>query len=866
MSLCPISLCRISPKVRNNTCGFLGVSGLLCGSLKKGHTGLGRDSLIRRLGGNRATQRAVWQLATERLLTLDPIQTITIALAALLAITPLVLLVRSGDRRAVTLLSAVSVAALGVVLAVVLSGGAAKPASTYAGLLACVVGLSAVIGIRKLLLDQAATARTARREKAYMDRLFESAPEAVVLLDCDDRVLRANGEFLKMFRYEADEIVGHTINDLIAPPQLAEQALELTERVATGEPVSAETQRMRSDGSLIHVSILGAPVHDEAGQVAVYGIYRDITDRITSESALRASEARYALAAAAANDGLWDWDLKSDEVYYSPRWKEMLGYSVDEIEANPGEWFQRVHEEDLPSVERAIRQHLERYSTHFEHEFRMEHNDGTYRWVIARGIAVFGDSGPTRLAGSMADITDRRMAEDQLVHDAMHDALTNFPNRTLLLDRIERAVSLSKRQSHLIGVLVLDVDRFKVVNDSLGHTVGDEFLKAMGERLESCLRPGDTVARLGGDEFAILLDGMTEAGDAIRVVNRVFAELEQSFEVGGHEIFATTSIGVIVSASRYRRPEDLLRDADTAMHRVKERGGNGYELFDAEMHRQVVSQLQTEIDLRRALDRDEFDVRYQPIIELETGVLSGFEVLLRWRHPVRGEVGPNDFIALAEETGLIVPIGTWVLREACGEAAGWSPVEGRLPSISVNLSAKQFLQKDLLGQIETVLAETGLEPWRLHLEITESTLMDHAEEHVEILRKLKQLGVSVHVDDFGTGYSSLSYLHRFDVDVLKIDRSFVCEMTSKRENREIVRTVIQLAQNLGLSVTGEGIENPDQLEDLKSLKCTFGQGHLISLPLAAPELEGFLRRSSEGPQGQGQAPAHTSRVPASQLH
>jgi diguanylate cyclase (GGDEF)-like protein len=418
-------------------------------------------------------------------------------------------------------------------------------------------------------------------------------------------------------------------------------------------------------------------------------------------------------------------------------------------------------------------------------------------------------------------------------HAAFHDSLTGLPNRAMFTELLKAEIESSSRSTdHTFAVLFLDLDRFKNINDSLGHTHGDLLLVAFAERLERTLRPVDTLARFGGDEFAILLSGMTDATDAVRVAQRIQDELSQPFVLDKNSAFATASIGIAFSSSGYDRPDDILRDADIAMYRAKENGKARYEVFDHGMHARAVSRLQLESDLRQAIENKEFCVYYQPIVSLQTGRLAGFEALVRWNHPRRGLVSPADFIPVAEETGLIVPIGQWVLNEACAHVRQWqidSPSHRSL-SLSVNLSARQVAQPDLLDRIKAALETSKLNPHCLKLEITESVVMENAEAAALMFKQLRSLGVQLSIDDFGTGYSSLSYLHRFPLNYLKIDRSFVTRLTTDNDNA-IVRTISTLARNLGMEVIAEGIETEEQYQQLKMLGCEYGQGFLFSRPV-----------------------------------
>jgi len=555
-----------------------------------------------------------------------------------------------------------------------------------------------------------------------------------------------------------------------------------------------------------------------------------------AQEALKESEERYALAARGSNDGLWDWNLSLNVVHFSPRWKAMLGYQEGEIRARPEEWFHRIHDADRERVKEEIATHQNGLTPHFESEHRVLHKDGSFRWMLSRGVAVHDASGNVlRMAGSQTDITEGKVS----------DPLTGLPNRLLFIDRVGRLVKHTKRRKdHLFAVLFLDLDGFKMINDSMGHLIGDQLLLGVANRLEKCLRATDTVARLGetftvarlgGDEFTVLLDHIKDPSDAKRAADRMMKALAPPFILGGKEVFTSVSIGIALSNPAYDQPEDILRDADTAMYRAKSLGKARYEVFDADMRASVMARLQLETDLRHALDRGEFRNFYQPIVDLVSGEIVGFEALSRWQHPTRGLVGPNEFIPVAEETGLIRELGWWNLREACRQITEWraGSIAHRHLTISVNLSAKQFLQPNLVADISKLLRELALPPEALKLEITESTVMADPSAAVEMLQQIKSLGVRLAIDDFGTGYSSLSYLHRFPLDTLKIDRSFISSMCEGGEGMEIARTILPMANNLRLDVVAEGVETVQQVALLQKLQCKYGQGYYFSRPLSA---------------------------------
>ncbi|HKI02638.1 MAG TPA: GGDEF and EAL domain-containing protein [Thermoanaerobaculia bacterium] len=568
----------------------------------------------------------------------------------------------------------------------------------------------------------------------------------------------------------------------------------------------------------------------------------EVQERRRVEGALRQSEERYALAAQGASDGLWDWDLNENEMYLSPRWKEMLGFGEAELSGSPHEWFERVHPDDLPKLQEALGTHSAGSSSHFENEHRMRDRAGSYRWMLARGIALCDGKGrATRIAGSQTDVTERKKVEGQLLHDAFHDALSGLANRALFLDRLGLSLARAKRrQDFHFAVLFLDFDRFKLINDSLGHLVGDRALVAVAQRLETCVRAGDTVARFGGDEFAILLDDVQHLEDVEKITRQLEERLAAPLCLDGHEIYVSASIGIAFGTAGYEKPEDVLRDADAAMYRAKALGRARHEVFDEALHLEAIDRLKLETDLRRAVQDRSFGLQYQPIVSLAEGRVTAFEALVRWRHPVWGLVPPDQFIQVAEETGLILPIGRWVLSEACAKLKEWQRDYPSDPAISinVNLSRRQLLQADLVEQIGSCLEDSGVPPECLRLEITESAILENLDAAAELLRHLKLLGIGICIDDFGTGYSSLSSLQQFPVDILKIDRSFIRGMGTEGDRDEIVRAVVGLAHSLHLEVVAEGVETEGQLACLKAMSCEYAQGYLLCRAL---DLEGVER-------------------------
>ncbi len=569
----------------------------------------------------------------------------------------------------------------------------------------------------------------------------------------------------------------------------------------------------------------------------------DITSKKHLEIRLQESEQRYIATTEGANDGLWDWNLVSNEIYFSTRWKVMIGCNESDIGDSPNEWLDRVHHLDKDRLKQSLSRHLEGETQHFECEYRILQKSGVSHWFLARGLAIRNkDNKPIRIAGSQTDITEYYRIREQLTHDALHDPMTGLPNRTLFIDRLEQAIKNRKRSEiHSYAVLFLDLDRFKIINDSLGHLAGDQLLIKVSQCLRNCLRVEDTVARLGGDEFVILLNNIQDSEAAIKTAERISDNINRPFHIGGHEIFTSISIGIAFGGENYSTGEELLRDADTAMYKAKRSGQKHYEIFGSGMRVQTIDKLLLETDLKRALSRQEFSLAYQPIISLANHQLIGFEALLRWQHPKHGMISPLDFIPLAEETGLIIPIGWWVLREACHQIYSWQlkhPDCSHL-SISVNISNKQFAQHDFVEKLQFISQETGIPSTSLKLEITEGTVMINPVSVAEKLTQVKRMGIEIMMDDFGTGYSSLNYLRTFPLNTLKIDKSFVDQMFCD-EGLEIVKTIINLAHNLKMQVVAEGVESDVQARSLHDLGCEYGQGFFFSKPLNSSDAEQFI--------------------------
>mgnify|MGYP001211496242 FL=1 len=564
---------------------------------------------------------------------------------------------------------------------------------------------------------------------------------------------------------------------------------------------------------------------------------------------LSQNQERYSLAMQASNDGLWDWDLKTNKILYSDRWKEMLGFNDDEISDTADEWLSRVHPEDHDRVRASIDAYLEGTTSNFEIEYRIRHFSDNYLWMMAKGLAIrTSDGRATRFAGSQTDVSERKSNEEQMIHDALHDTLTSIPNRTLLLDRIRQSLVRRKRYPKTsFAIIFIDLDRFRLVNESLGHIHGDELLQLISARLKETIPISDTVARLGGDEFSILLQDINSVRDVEVIAKDIQNLFSKPFFLGDREVFASASMGIAHSDNDYKTPEEILRDAELAMYRAKREGKSQSIVFQPQFRQSSLSPIDLDTDLRRALDRDEMELHYQPIISMRDRTISGFEALLRWSHRSRGVISPNEFIPLAEETGLIYDLGQWVLGKACKQIATWNKSKKKEDQleISINLSSRQFSDPNLVEGIVENIEKSGFDAEFLKIEITESALMQNAQRSVSMLNQLKDLNIKVCVDDFGTGYSSLSYLHTFPIDTLKIDRSFVHDMSRNFRNMEIIRTIIMLAHNLKLDVIAEGVETGEQDAQLSALGCQFAQGFYFSRPINSSDAALLIQQNHQ---------------------
>jgi diguanylate cyclase (GGDEF)-like protein/PAS domain S-box-containing protein len=738
------------------------------------------------------------------------------------------------------------------------------------------------------------------KERSRLAAIVDSSEDAIFSKSFDGVITSWNSAAERLVGFTAAEMIGNSMWVLI-PESLRDEETQMFERLKNGERIERfETLRRRKDGTEIEVTVTLSPIKDQSGKsVGISTIARDISEvkrmqraLVLASDAARAAGRQHSRLAAiveSSTDAIISKSFEGVITSWNSAAERLAGFTAEEM-IGRSMWI--LIPESRRDEETQIFERLRKGERIESFETVRRRKDGTEVEVavtlspikdqlgasigistIARDITEMKQNQRALVRARNAEhaanieaaaaeatkdnleheLNERRRSEAQLRHAAYHDVLTGLPNRAFFLDRLREAIARTTRHpERLAAVLFLDVDRFKIFNDSLGHVVGDRLLEALGRRLASCLRPYDMLARLGGDEFTILLEDDTDVRDVDEVAERILRALAQSFTIDGRDVVATASIGIALGAQGYEDAETMLRDADIAMYRAKQLGGQRYELFVREFHAEAMARLQLEMDLRRALDHDQLRLVYQPIVAVETGRITSFEALVRWQHPERGLILPSVFIPLAEETGLIVALGEWVLAEACRQARTWQSLRRGPPvSVNVNVSAKQlateaFSTKGFGAQLSRVLAESGLNPAQLHLEITESALLEYSQTTADALGYIRSLGVTIQLDDFGTGYSSLSYLQRLPIDTVKIDRSFISGgADAGLANPQIVQAIVALAKSLDKRVTAEGIETAEQLSELQALRCTNAQGYYLSRPLEADAARAFLLHKTE---------------------
>jgi diguanylate cyclase (GGDEF)-like protein/PAS domain S-box-containing protein len=699
-------------------------------------------------------------------------------------------------------------------------------------------------GVIRDITERKRTEDALREARDRFRSLFDHAPIGVAMVTLEGRYVQVNRSLCEILGYCEEELQSLTWQELTHPDDLAASSA-YARRIVEGEfpRYHLEKRFLHADGHTVWASLSVSLVRDSEGEPLYFvSQIQDVTERKKVEKVIIESEERFRSLVQYSSDIITILDAEGTVQYVSPAVERITGYKPEErIGTNA---FDTVHPDDGDRALDTFAEVLKRPGLHPPLEFRVPHKDGSWRYLEHVVNNLLDDPAVRGVVINSRDVTERNAMEEQLQHQAFHDPLTGLPNRALFIDRLEHALTRANRRGSKVAVLFMDLDNFKIINDSLGHKAGDQLLIAVAERLKAPLRPEDTAARLGGDEFTILVEDISSVGDVARIAVRIAEILQPPFALGEQEVFATVSTGIALNSPAHEKPADLLRHADMAMYRAKRRGKARYEVFEPSMDTKVVERLMLETGLRRALVRQQFRVFYQPIVAVDNDKVAGVEALVRWEHPQRGLLLPEEFISVAEETGLIEWIGQWVLREAGKQARIWQErYPGTAPlTISVNLSTREFFHPKLVAE---VLKESEIDPASLQLEIPEGAMTTSGTYSADrTLRNLKRMGVQLAIDDFGLGYSSLSYLKRFPVDFLKIDRSFVEELGREpngvSKDTEIVKAMIDLTHALGLKVIAEGVENAEQLTRLRQMKCDLAQGNYFSEPLPSEALAVIL--------------------------
>jgi diguanylate cyclase (GGDEF)-like protein/PAS domain S-box-containing protein len=691
-------------------------------------------------------------------------------------------------------------------------------------------------GVVHDITERKRTEEALREAQERFRKSFDNATIGMALVGRDGRWLQVNRSLCEILGYPEEELLSKTFQDITHPDDL-DVDLDNLRRMLAGETRTYQTEKryFHRQGHVVWILLSVSIVHDEEGEPLYFvSQIQDISERKRAEQKIRDAERRYRtlveqIPAVTYIDPVDDPDTS---LYTSPQIEQMLGYTPQEWQTQKV-WPKRLHPEDRERVFAADKRFEAGGGEPFREEYRLLAKDGSVVWVREEAVLVRDEVGePLYWQGVFYDLTERKALEERLHYQAFHDSLTDLPNRQLFMDRLGQALRHTMRRHKRIAVLFIDLDGFKVVNDSLGHEVGDFLLTVVAQRLRLCLRPEDTLARFGGDEFTVLIEALDDPAQAVQVAERITEELRRPFNIEGRDLYVIASIGISLGDARTHDADALLREADTAMYRAKDEGED-FRVFNPAMYERVFSRLEVENDLRRAIEQGEFVVHYQSMVDLRTGELWGMEALVRWDHPERGLLEPSEFVPVAEQSGLVIPMGEQILREACYWAKEWQDENPRIPPpvMSVNLSASQLSRLDLAETVERVLGETGLQGSRLTLDVTETVYAKVLAANTAILDRLRRLGVRFSIDDFGTGYSSLSYLKRLPADAIKIDRSFVKGLGEHVEDTAVVRMIIELAHTLGLEIIAEGVETEEQATLLKEMGCDFAQGYHFSEPL-----------------------------------
>ncbi|MBP1930212.1 bifunctional diguanylate cyclase/phosphodiesterase [Ammoniphilus resinae] len=664
----------------------------------------------------------------------------------------------------------------------------------------------------------------------------------VAITDQSGRILYANDQFCKISKYEREELLGQDHRILNSGYHSGDFFKHMWATIMKGEIWRGEIRNKAKDGSLYWVDTTIVPFLNEAGKPYQFiSIRNDISLRKGMEEEIRKSEEKYRLITENSSDLISIIDGEGNFLYVSPSHTFRLGHNLTDLEAS--NLLQWVHVEDREIVAHGIQQISVTKKVSSQLEFRIQMRNGEYIYVETRISSILNESGYLQnFVLVMRDITERKESEQTIYHLAYHDSLTELPNRRLFMDRLRKEEKHAKRFQSQLAILFLDIDRFKYINDTWGHEIGDLILTETAQRIKKCIRSIDLVARLGGDEFTVMLTNLVSKKEVELIAGRIHASFKEPIKMGGQLYNISCSLGIAIFPLDGRNADELLKRADMALYAVKDQGRNGYSFFHSDMEESSLERILMENELRKAIELEQFHLDYQPKMDLSTGRLIGMEALVRWDHPELGRIAPNKFIPVAEDTGMIIPLGEWVLRRGCEQAIEWQQQGYSQLKLSVNLSVRQFYQPNLLDKIKEILKDTGLRPQWLELEVTESVfaVLDDA---AAILQEMRDLGIHISVDDFGTGYSSFSYIKHLPIDTLKIDASFIRDIHQNKESQAIVKAILSIAQTLNLNVIAEGVETSEQLTILSEDGCSQGQGFLFSQPLSSQDFEQYLKNS-----------------------
>ncbi len=698
--------------------------------------------------------------------------------------------------------------------------------------------------------------RTSEARNRLLAAVVEQSSEAILIKDLDNIVLSWNAGAERMYGWRQAESVGRNLTLLVRPASTGADVARRIAQVRRGVPDTWRAVSYRRDGTRIHVDVNVSPLFDESGHhIGEIGMVRDITERVQAEEALHDHRLFLEQAQEVGSIGSWALSLTGGTLTWSDETKRIFGIGLDAFDGRAETFWERLHPEDVARVRAAYDQAIT-LRRPFTNRYCIVRPDGTQRWIHEHAAIIRDDHDqPLRMVGVVQDITEQRAAQERIEFLATRDPLTELPNRLLFRDRITHAIASAARSSTQLALLFIDLDQFKTINDSLGHWVGDELLKQVAKRLANCVRKEDTLARLGGDEFVLLLQGLADSRAVSQVASKVLELLARPYLIEGHQLSTSCSIGISLYPTDGADAQALMKNADAAMYHAKERGRGNYQYFSAELHSRAVERLSIETALRRALERGEFELHFQPQVRMDDSTVVGMEALLRWNHPEEGLLAPGRFIRIAEESGLIVPLGDWALDAACAQMRAWLDAGLTPPRLAVNVSVGQLSHAFVRG-VERTLQVHRIDGSQLELEMTESLLMLQVDENMKMLERISDLGVQIALDDFGTGYSSLAYLKKFPIDALKIDRTFVRDIVEDGDDSAITAAVVAIGHHMQLRVVAEGVETPEQLAILRTMGCDEYQGYLFSRPLPAA---GFAARFLDG-EPAGSCAAALTRV------